>query len=33
MKPDIHPETQIIKVTCACGNVIEARSTRKPTKK
>lgn len=28
MKPDIHPEYQPARITCACGNVIETRSTR-----
>ena len=27
MKPDIHPEYTAAKITCACGNVIETRST------
>ena len=27
MKADIHPEYKAAKVTCACGNVIETRST------
>jgi large subunit ribosomal protein L31 len=27
MKPDIHPEYTEAKITCACGNVIETRST------
>src|SRR5512140_2498148 len=28
MKPGIHPEYKPAKVICACGNVIETRSTR-----
>jgi len=28
MKPAIHPEYKAAKVVCACGNVIETRSTR-----
>ncbi len=28
MKPDIHPEYRPARITCACGNVIETRSTR-----
>jgi large subunit ribosomal protein L31 len=28
MKPEIHPEYQLTKISCACGNVIEVRSTR-----
>jgi large subunit ribosomal protein L31 len=27
MKPDIHPNYKPVKITCACGNVIETRST------
>ena len=27
MKPGIHPEYQAAKIVCACGNVIETRST------
>ena len=27
MKADIHPNYSVIKITCACGNVIETRST------
>jgi len=27
MKADIHPEYKAAKITCACGNVIETRST------
>jgi large subunit ribosomal protein L31 len=27
MKADIHPEYKPAKITCACGNVIETRST------
>jgi large subunit ribosomal protein L31 len=28
MKPGIHPEYLPTKIICACGNVIETRSTR-----
>jgi large subunit ribosomal protein L31 len=28
MKPDIHPVYVPARITCACGNVIETRSTR-----
>src|SRR5579862_9240290 len=28
MKPDIHPIYPPARITCACGNVIETRSTR-----
>ncbi len=28
MKPGIHPEYLPAKITCACGNVIETRTTR-----
>lgn len=28
MKADIHPELKAAKIECACGNVIETRSTR-----
>ena len=28
MKPDIHPLYPPARITCACGNVIETRSTR-----
>ena len=27
MKEGIHPEYKLTKITCACGNVIETRST------
>ena len=27
MKQGIHPEYKVSKITCACGNVIETRST------
>lgn len=27
MKKGIHPEYKLTKITCACGNVIETRST------
>jgi large subunit ribosomal protein L31 len=29
MKADIHPKYELTKITCACGNVIETRSTAK----
>jgi large subunit ribosomal protein L31 len=29
MKKGIHPEYSETKITCACGNVIETRSTKK----
>jgi large subunit ribosomal protein L31 len=29
MKPKLHPEYQDCTVTCACGNVLETRSTKK----
>jgi len=29
MKPDIHPDYAETTITCACGNVIKTRSTRK----
>jgi large subunit ribosomal protein L31 len=29
MKADIHPKYELTKITCACGNVIETRSTVK----
>ena len=29
MKKDIHPDYGDVKVVCACGKVIETRSTRK----
>ena len=28
MKKGIHPEYKVVRITCACGNVIEVRSTR-----
>ncbi len=28
MKPEIHPVYPPCRITCACGNVIETRSTR-----
>ncbi len=28
MKPGIHPEYQPATITCACGNVVETRSTQ-----
>ncbi len=32
MKKDIHPEYYFTKISCACGNVIETRSTVKDLK-
>ena len=29
MKPDVHPNYIPAKIICACGNVIETRSTKK----
>jgi large subunit ribosomal protein L31 len=29
MKEKIHPRYELTKITCACGNVIETRSTAK----
>lgn len=29
MKPEIHPEYELIKVACACGTTFETRSTKK----
>jgi large subunit ribosomal protein L31 len=29
MKPGIHPKYELTKIHCACGNVIETRSTAK----
>jgi large subunit ribosomal protein L31 len=29
MKDKIHPQYELTKITCACGNVIETRSTVK----
>ncbi|MDN5344004.1 MAG: large subunit ribosomal protein [Clostridia bacterium] len=29
MKPDIHPQYEKARIVCACGNVIETRSTKK----
>jgi large subunit ribosomal protein L31 len=29
VKPEIHPEYQVVKVHCACGNEFETRSTLK----
>ncbi|WP_258358853.1 50S ribosomal protein L31 [Moorella sulfitireducens (nom. illeg.)] len=29
MKPDIHPNYDKARIVCACGNVIETRSTKK----
>ena len=32
MKKDIHPKYESTTITCACGNVIETRSTKKDIK-
>jgi large subunit ribosomal protein L31 len=32
MKQNIHPKTNLIKVTCACGNTFETLSTAKELK-
>ena len=32
MKDGIHPKYELTKITCACGNVIETRSTAKDIK-
>ncbi len=32
MKNDIHPNYEVCKVTCACGNSFETRSTTKQIK-
>ena len=32
MKEKIHPNYQLTKISCACGNVIETRSTMKDLK-
>lgn len=32
MQKDIHPQTNLIKVTCACGNTFETLSTSKELK-
>ena len=32
MKPDIHPKYEDAVINCACGNVIETRSTKKEIK-
>ena len=32
MKEGIHPKYELTKITCACGNVIETRSTVKDLK-
>ena len=32
MKEKIHPKYQLTKISCACGNVIETRSTAKDIK-
>jgi large subunit ribosomal protein L31 len=32
MKEKIHPKYELTKITCACGNVIETRSTAKDIK-
>lgn len=31
MKPEIHPKYEPVTITCACGNVVETRSTRSGT--
>jgi large subunit ribosomal protein L31 len=32
MKDKIHPKYELTKITCACGNVIETRSTARDLK-
>jgi len=32
MKDKIHPKYEMTKITCACGNIIETRSTTKDIK-
>ncbi|MDR0597546.1 MAG: 50S ribosomal protein L31 [Treponema sp.] len=32
MKADIHPKYELTTITCACGNVIETRSTTRDIK-
>jgi large subunit ribosomal protein L31 len=32
MKEKIHPKYEIAKITCACGNIIETRSTARDIK-
>jgi large subunit ribosomal protein L31 len=32
MKKDIHPKYEMTTITCACGNVVETRSTVKDIK-
>jgi large subunit ribosomal protein L31 len=32
MKEKIHPKYEVAKITCACGNVIETRSTARDIK-
>lgn len=32
MKSEIHPKYELTTITCACGNVIETRSTKKDIK-
>jgi large subunit ribosomal protein L31 len=32
MKDKIHPKYELTKITCACGNVIETRSTARDIK-
>ena len=32
MKPEIHPEYKVVKVSCACGNTFEAGSTKSEIK-
>ena len=29
MKPKIHPKYEMTTITCACGNVVETRATKK----
>jgi large subunit ribosomal protein L31 len=31
VKPKIHPKYEATTITCACGNVIQTRSTHAPT--
>jgi len=33
VKPEIHPKYDTVKYECACGNVIESKSTRQGTVK
>jgi large subunit ribosomal protein L31 len=32
MKEKVHPKYEVTKITCACGNVIETRSTTRDIK-